>query len=48
MLQHLKEISLDAPQRKGGLSALTILHARGGERVHPRQLQRLRITALGF
>jgi hypothetical protein len=43
--QRLKQMSLDALQRKTGLSRHTILHARRGERVHPRLLQCLRNAA---
>jgi hypothetical protein len=46
--EHLQKMSLKALQRETGLSRHTILRARRGERVHPRSLQRLRITALGF
>jgi hypothetical protein len=48
MLQRLKEISLDALQRKTGLSRHTILRARRGERVHPRSLQLLLMTAFAI
>jgi hypothetical protein len=42
--QRLQKMSLDALQKKTGLSRHTILRARRGERVHPRSLQRLRIA----
>jgi hypothetical protein len=48
MLQRLKEISLDAPQRKTGLSRHTVLRARRGERVHPRSLQLLLMAAFAI
>jgi hypothetical protein len=44
----LLHISLDVLERETGLGRHTILRARRGERVHPRSVQRLRITALGF
>ena len=46
--ERLNKLSLDALRKETGLSRNTILRARRGQRVHPRSLQRLRITALGF
>jgi hypothetical protein len=42
--ERLQNMSLNALQRKTGLSRNTILRARRGKRVHPKSLQQLRIA----
>jgi hypothetical protein len=46
--ERLNKLSLKALQKETDLSSNTILRARRGQNVHPRTLQRLLITALGF